>query len=168
MELIEADIADTSQHQYYTQELQETRKKMKNIMQAIEDGVAARTVKNRFAELERYELDLLENLEYLQRKKPTLTKEQIIFWLESFKDGDIDDIKYKQRVIDTLIHSIYVYDKDDGGKRLVLNFNTSSNNTTEVDVYSALACSAPPILLKSNPITIIDFSLFAFVIEITV
>lgn len=168
MELIEADIADTSQHQYYTQELQETRKKMKNIMQAIEEGVAARAVKNRFAELERYELDLLENIEYLQRKKPTLTKEQIIFWLESFKDGDINDEQYKKRVIDTLVHSVYVYDKDDGGKRIVLHFNTSSNHTSEIDVYSTLACSAPPMMLSSNPITIVDFSLFAFVLEITV
>ena len=167
IELIESDAADNTQLQYYESELKETRKKIKNIMQSIEDGVAARTVMNRLSELEQYEIDVLENIGYLQIKKPTLTKEQIIYWLESFRHGDINDIDYKQRIIDTLVHSVYVYDSDNGGKKLRLRFNTSSNNTAEVDLCSRAALDAPPTTLKSNPLTIVDWSIFEYIIEIT-
>jgi hypothetical protein len=70
-------------------------------------------------------------------KKPALTKEQVMYWLELFKDGDIDDENYREKLINTLLHSVYVYDDDgdDGDKKIVLNFNTSNNNQIEVGVF---------------------------------
>lgn len=62
-------------------------------------------------------------------KKPLLTKDHIVYWLLSFKSGDIQDTEYQRRVIDTLVNSVYVYDDGDKGRKLVLTFNVSGQNT---------------------------------------
>ena len=172
IELIESEASDTTALQYYEDELKDTQKRMKNLIDMMEQGVITKSVKERLNELENYEKDLLENIEFEKMKKPVLTKEQIIFWLESFRNGDVSDKKYKQRIIDTLIHSVYVYDLDDDDdgrkrKRFVLKFNTSSNNTADVTVFDHSVFSSTKYAMV-EPIVIIDFSLFAYVIEMTV
>ena len=47
------------------------------------------------------------------------------------------------RVIDTLVNSVYVYDDGDKGRKLVLTFNISGQNTATISC-SDIACSAPP------------------------
>ena len=55
-----------------------------------------------------------------------------MYWLESFKRGDIKDVEYQRRIIDTLVNSVYVYDDGDKGRKLVLTFNISGNNTLTI------------------------------------
>ena len=98
-------------------------------------------------------------------KKPTLTKEQVMYWLELFKDGDIDDINYKKKIINTLLHSVYVYDTDDGGRRIVLNFNTSNNSSAEVKC-SDIGTFAPPTSLNPNTLYMVHYEMFSFMVEI--
>lgn len=165
MELIEADIADTSELKYYEDELKDTRKQIKNIVDMIANGVANKSIADRLTELENYEKDVLSNLEYLKMKKPTITRPQIVFWLESFRKGDINDIEYKRKIINTLVHSVYVYDTDGGGRRIVLNFNTSNNNHTELEC-STLDTFAPPMLQRLNTLYMTNYAMFTYVIEI--
>ena len=165
MELIEAENADTSELKYYEDELKETRKQINNIVDMIAKGVANKSIADRLTDLEKYEKDVSANLEYLKMKKPTLTKEQIVFWLESFRYGDIDDMDYKQKIITALVHSVYVYDTEGGGRKIVLNFNTSHNNRTEME------CSHTDYSLHQRasirtPITFIDYSVFSYLVEI--
>ena len=165
MELIEADIADTSELKYYESELKDTRKQIKNIVDMIAKGVANKSIADRLTELENYEKDVVTNLEFLNMKKPTITRPQIVFWLESFRKGDINDIEYKKRIINALVHSIYVYDTDDGGRRIVLNFNTSNNNQVEVEC-STFGTLAPPTSQRLNTIHLINYSVFSYIIEV--
>ena len=76
-------------------------------------------------------------------KKPLLNESRIRYWLTSFKSGNVDDEDYQRRVIDTLVNSVYVYDDEDGGKRIVLTFNLSGNNTATL-TSSDIECYAPP------------------------
>ena len=165
MVLIEEDIADTTQLKYYEDELKNTQKQIKNIVDMIANGLANKSVAERLTELENYEKDVISNIEYAKMKKPTLTKEQVMYWLESFKNGDIDDINYKKKVINTLLHSVYVYDNDDGGKRIVLKFNTSNNNHTEIEC-SDIGSLAPPMSLNPNTLYVLDYSVFCYVVDI--
>ena len=64
-----------------------------------------------------------------RNEKPLLTKVCIVYWFLSFKSGDIQDTEYQRRVIDTLVNSVYVYDDGDNGRKLVLTFNISGQNT---------------------------------------
>jgi hypothetical protein len=165
MELIEDDSAAVAELKYYESELKETQKKISNIVDMIANGVANKSIADRLTELETYEKDVVTNIEYLKMKKPTLTKEQVMYWLELFKDGDIDDINYRKKLIGTLLHSVYVYDKDDGGKRIVLNFNTSNNNQAEVEC-STLGTSAPPMSQRSNTVIVVHYTMFSFMVDI--
>ena len=165
IELIEAEMADTTRLKYYEDELKETQKRIKNLINLMEQGISTTSTKDRLLELESYMKDVMSNIEYEKMKKPTITKEQIIFWLESFRHGDINDFEYKRRIINALVHSVYVYDKDDGGKRIVLNFNTSNNNYTEIEC-SFTASPAPPMSQKTNTLYVLNYAVFSFVVEI--
>ena len=83
-------------------------------------------------------------------KKPLLNESRIRYWLTSFKSGNVDDEDYQRRVIDTLVNSVYVYDDEDGGKRIVLTFNLSGNNTATL-TSSDIECYAPPLNANPNP-----------------
>ena len=165
IKLIEADNADTTQLTYYEDELKDTRKQIKNIVDMIANGVANKSIADRLTELENYEKDVVANLEYLKMKKPTITKPQMVFWLESFRHGDINDIEYKRKIVNSLIHSVYVYDTDGGGRRFVLNFNTSNNNQAE------FKCSHTDFLLHQRanirtPLYMLHYSVFSYLVEV--
>ena len=98
-------------------------------------------------------------------KKPFLSKERIAFWLHSFKNGDINNIEYRRRVIDTLVNSVYVYDTDDGkGREVLFTFNISGNNTMKIKC-SDIACFAPPNRANPNRFFFVKH-VFGFVIKI--
>lgn len=112
--------------------LKETNKRIKNLMSAIEQGIITPTTKERLEELEEERRDFEGQIAREEMKKPLLTKERIMYWLESFKRGDIEDVEYQRRIIDTLVNSVYVYDDGDKGRKLVLTFNISGNNTLTI------------------------------------
>ena len=97
-------------------------------------------------------------------KKPLLTKERIKYWLVSFKSGDINDVEYRRKVIDTLVNSIYVYDTDDGGRKIVFTFNISGQNTATLSC-SDITGSAPPKGANPNTLFFVKHC-FGFVLHI--
>lgn len=143
MEIIEKESADTSYLNGLQNELKDIKKKIKNLMNAIEQGIITPTTKERMDELEAEKNDLEGKIAREEMKKPLLTKERIIHWLNSFKSGDIDDIEYRRRVVDTLVNSVYVYDDGEKGRRIVFTFNISGQNTATLSC-SDIACMAPP------------------------
>ena len=148
MELIEKEFQDTSILIGLQERLKETNKRIKNLMSAIEQGIITPTTKERLEELEEERRDLEGQIAREEMKKPLLTKERIMYWLESFKRGDIKDVEYQRRIIDTLVNSVYVYDDGDKGRKLVLTFNISGNNTLTIS-SSDIERTAPPH--KKNP-----------------
>ena len=173
VELVEKEASDFTMLHHYEDALQDTRKRIKNILDLMEEGIATSTTKDRLLELEATESELIENIEHEKIKIPSIPKEQIIFWLNSFKDGNIDSIEYKRKVIDTLVNKVYVYDTDGGGKRIVITFNTSKNSTAEVthaDITNALGFTYNPLdstkVCKCEPLIMLNYQVFAFVIEI--
>ena len=146
MELIEKELQDTSVLIGLQERLKETNKRIKNLMSAIEQGIITPTTKERLEELEEERRDLEGQIAREEMKKPLLTKERIMYWLESFKRGDIKDVEYQRRIIDTLVNSVYVYDDGDKGRKLVLTFNISGNNTLTIS-SSDIEHTAPALVL---------------------
>ena len=71
-----------------------------------------------------------------------------MYWLYSFKKGDIEDIEYQRRVVDTLLNSVYVYDEGDKDRKIMLTFNISGNNTltitsSDIEGTAPLNCANP-------------------------
>lgn len=133
MELIEKDFADTSYLAWLQENLKEIDKRINNLLKAIEQGIITETTKSRLEELEAEKRQITAEIGQEELKKPLLSKERIMFWLYSFRNGSIEDENYKRTIIDTLVNSIYVYDTPEGGRKIVFTFNISGNNTTTVE-----------------------------------
>lgn len=124
-EIAEKEYHDTSIITGLNQRLKDVRSRKQNLLNAIEQGVILPTTKERLAELEGEELEVEGLIAKEEMKKPLLTRERIVYWLNSFRSGDIKDMDYQRHIIDTLVNSVYVYDTDNGGKKLVLTYNVS-------------------------------------------
>lgn len=162
MEMFEKESSDKTYLTGLQEELKDIKKKIKNLMTAIEQGIITSTTKERLEELESEKNHIEGQIAKEEMKKPLLTKERIMFWLLSFKSGDVNDLEYQRRVVDTLVNSVYVYDDGDKGRRIVFTFNISGQNTATISC-SDIACSAPPNSANPNTLFIVKHC-FGFVL----
>lgn len=124
------------------QQLSEIERAIANLMNAIEQGIITTTTKQRMIELENTKEELELKIIKEELKRPPLTKEGLIFWLQRFRSLDTTKKEHKQRLIDSFVNAVYVYDD-----KLVLTFNYNEANTTvtldEVN-GSIIECSGAP------------------------
>ena len=153
MELVEKESQDTSIKTTLESSLKDVNKRISNLMSAIEQGIITPTTKDRLTELEQERTDLETQIAHEDIKKPLLSVERVEYWLNQFKSGDITDIKYQRRVVNTLVNSVFVYDDPggDNGRKIVIAFNLSGENTTTLK-SSDIECSTP--LDDANPKTL--------------
>jgi transposase-like protein len=124
-------------------ELEETDKGLKNIADAIQQGIITNTTKQRLEELEVRKSDIEIKILQTELQQTLLTEEKIIFWISRFKDGDITDKTYQRAIIDIFVNAIYLYDD-----RIVLTYNFKSDSRTIslTDIeFSDLPQTAPPL-----------------------
>ena len=93
-------------------------------------------------------------------EKPFLTKEQIRFGIEKFKDLDISTKEGKQRLIDGFINAIYLYDD-----KITFTFNYKDGTKTvflsELDCSSSgsdLKCNSAPKNDRSKPVVFLSIA----------
>ena len=109
------------------EELSEVTKAIGNLIAAIEAGIITPTTKARLMELEeqRKQLELTISIE--KATQSDVSKERVIFWLQSFRSGDVTSKKFQAKVIDIFVQAIYLYD---GELRLVFNYTGNNNSVT--------------------------------------
>lgn len=100
--------------------LSEVEKGIQNILNAIQQGIITPSTKQRLVELESTKSELELSITKEQLIKPQLSKDKIVAWISRFKYGNIEDLAYRQRIIDIFVNSVYVYDD-----YIELNFNYS-------------------------------------------
>jgi len=93
-----------------TNRMKQIKKEFDNIMTAIKQGIFSPTIKESLDNLEQEKADLELAIAKEKIERPTLSKEQIKYWICTFKMIDKDDDTQKQRLIDAFVNSIYVYD----------------------------------------------------------
>lgn len=106
-------------------QLSETNKGIENILNAIQQGILTSSTKNRLEELEEAKNQLEINIIQEEMEKPALTKDQIIFWLHRFRNSDISNPDHRQRLVDSFINSVYLYED-----RIILTFNYKEGSKT--------------------------------------
>lgn len=89
--------------------LKEAERSRNNILKAIENGIFTSSTKERLLELEEQVENYKADIAREEIKKPDITKDHVVFWLESFKKGNLKDADFLQRLFDVFIHSVYVY-----------------------------------------------------------
>ena len=129
--------------------LAEIRTSLTNLTKSVEAGFAPETIINRMIELEYEEKVLEKQLKDEERYIIKLDKPHIIFWLESLRDGDIDDPEYQKQLIDLFINKVTVTDSETPGEftvqisynlsapdKIIVGFNTpTSRSGVKSDIF---------------------------------
>lgn len=98
--------------------LKDVNKPIENIVSAIEQGIIIPATKQRLDDWEEQRKALETNILQEQIAKPLLTREQILFRFERFRQGDPSVSAYQRNIIDCFVNSVYIFDD-----RFVVNFN---------------------------------------------
>ncbi|MDD6492887.1 MAG: recombinase family protein [Firmicutes bacterium] len=110
--------------------LHETQVSLNNLLKAIESGLAPDTLVKRMAELEKEKKVIEEEMRKEESSVVFLDKEQIIYWLEQFKEGSLEDDDFKRTLIDLFVNSVTVWDDDpDGFYKISIAYNLTSLKT---------------------------------------
>lgn len=125
------DVETTTNIPAIRSRLHETRLSLENITKAIETGAAPETLVKRMVELEKEKKLLEGELKNEEKGVLFLEKAQVVYWLNQFKDGDINDDDFRKRLIDLFVNSVTVWDEPDDYFKITIAYNlTSLQNKT--------------------------------------
>lgn len=160
------------QHQQHIKALAEVRKKINNIVQAIADGFRTPAMKTQLEELSADEERLSRLIAEEAYRKPTFTKEQLVDWMRSLKNGDTNSPSFKRQIIDIFVNAIYLYDD-----HFTISYNTKERKEAmpysvalaaeSSSVCSPSNCSGPPNDVSANTVTVVD-GLFLFRVNLII
>ena len=134
--ILEAQGRESTRLPVLKEQLRDTEKRLSNLLEAIEQGILTSTTKQRLDELEARQDALKASILEEELQRPTLSREQILFWFERFRQGDVNSPVYQRQIIDNFVNSVYVFED-----RVVLNFNFKENAKT-VPLREVLGSSA--------------------------
>ena len=124
------------------QQLKQTEQRIENMLNAIEQGIVTASTKQRLSALEDEKERLEQSIIEVKIQNPALSREQITFFLDQFKHTDINDEDQRQRLIDSFVNAVYVFDD-----KIVLTFNyKNGTKTISLDTVksSDLVGNGPP------------------------
>lgn len=104
-------------------QLRDVNKRIKNLISAIEEGIVSTTTCQRLDDLEQQRANLEASIRQEEMKHPKMDKEQIIRWMQRFKDLDLDDLRIQRQIIDCFVNTVYLFDDN-----LIVNFNFSQES----------------------------------------
>lgn len=173
-ELAEKEFNDKSRLLSLQDELKAVQTAIRNLLRLVEKGIDTDDVGDRLLDLNSQKADLQKQIAKEENKKPLISAERLEFWLtDLLTNGDLEDPAYQQRIIDTLVNKVFVFDTDDnGGKKIVITYNTSRSVKSTITLSDVLPYAkssdikgfARPQLTSSNLFIIKEC--FGLVIEI--
>ena len=122
-------------------QISDLQKRRNNLLSAIENGLYAPNLNDRIEELNKKEQTLSDELTILKQKKPTIPREYLKWWLNSFRDGDMDDETFCKKIINTFVAGIVVSSDASVVYLNVTNQKEGSNSLLEVSLNE----------IRSNP-----------------
>ncbi len=63
-----------------------------------------------------------------------LSEVDIMYFLSHLRNGNLDDMEYRQLLINAMVNSIYVYSDEEGDHKITVIFNVSNQTPIQVDV----------------------------------
>lgn len=124
------------------EQLAQAEQGIQNMLNAIQQGIFTPSTKQRLEELEETKERLTVSILQEELQKPRLTKEQVLFFLQRFRAIDTNKQEQRQRLIDSFVNAVYVYDD-----KIILTFNYQDGTETITldDINgSDLEAGAPP------------------------
>jgi len=112
-------------------ELKNIQKSIDGLLKAFEMGAVSESLTKRLNVLEQQKKDTEIQLIKEQKSYPALEKDHVIYWLEQFKDGDINDFEFQRYIIDLLVNKVFLFDEPDGVK-ITITYNLIKEAPTEI------------------------------------
>lgn len=143
---------DMSDLQALEKRQRENEKAIKNVLAAIDAGIITESVKSHLVELEAERADLERGIAQLLIDEPDISKEQVLYFFDCFKNGSTDDPEWRQLLVDMFLNAAYLYDDDkitlvlnytQDGERVTLELAEEATSGDGVTV-SCFAPSGPP------------------------
>ena len=94
------------------EQLATTKKGIKNILSAIEQGVITSSTKERLQELEAEQSKIEGSIAAARADIVTISREDLVSGLSMFKDGDVRNKKFQAQLFDTFLVAVYLYDDE--------------------------------------------------------
>ncbi len=137
------ECAQNSELQSVEVAIRETENRIENISNAIAQGIITPTTKRMLEQAENDRAQLLHRKNELQSIGVyPVTAQQVIFWLERFRDFDIDNSEDRHMIVDSLINSVFVY--DDGTINIFYNAHGKNKTIKHSDLQDTVP-SAPTL-----------------------
>ena len=124
---------------------------LNHLLKAIESGSAPDMLVKRMGELEKEKKDLQAQAKKESEDIVELDKAQVIYWLEQFRGGSIEDEEFCRMLIDLFVNSVTVWDEDDNTYKVTVAYNLTSLPTktyrlNKGGTLSDFASNAPTLI----------------------
>ena len=97
----------------------EVEKRIRNMLDAIQDGIYTASTKQRLEELEARKEDIEVQIAMEELGRTQINEDMLYMWFDKMKNLDINSLDYKRIFLDVFVNSVYV--KEDGIE-LILNY----------------------------------------------
>ena len=97
----------------------EVEKRIRNMLDAIQDGIYTASTKQRLEELEARKEDIEVQIAMEELGRTQINEDMLYMWFDKMKNLDINSLDYKRIFFDVFVNSVYV--KEDGIE-LILNY----------------------------------------------
>ena len=110
-------------------QLKDNEKQKANLFDSLKICTIDSVKKSIFEEIEKMEQEhtkILNDITYEESQCVNITVSQVKFFLVQLRKGNVNDIKYKKLLINTLIYQVYLYDEE-----ITIVFNTQNKPLTK-------------------------------------
>lgn len=148
VEQCKRDLAENTLIPTLEADIAELQKRRNNYIQAL---AIAPDVPEIAACIRDYGTQIKEKEAELARVKSqvvTLERDEVIFFLSKFLNGDIEDKNYQRQIVDLFVSKVIVYDLPDGGTQIRVDYNVKENPPSFYS--SAMDDSGSPFTTVSN------------------
>jgi len=110
----------------YEQQLQEANAGIRNLLNAIQQGILTKSTKERLEELEAQKEELENRISNEKLSQPPkVSREFMEFWLDRFRKLDVTKQSHRKMLIDTFVNAMYLFDD-----KILITFNYKEGTRT--------------------------------------
>ena len=103
---------------------------IKRLLDLVASGVTISDIQTKINEMDRLRSDAQLELDQLENDQPIkITKDEIIRWLNSFLAGNHNDPDFQQKIIDTLVSQVVMFDD-----HIVIGFNLTGKKVSKINL----------------------------------
>lgn len=105
-------------------QLKENEKAITNLTKALADGRVTDIIYNEIEKKQREQKEITKQIVLEEAQHPQLTVQQVKFFMDKFRDGDINDMQYRKALVDTFINKVYLYND-----KITILYNLQNSNS---------------------------------------